>query len=395
MNIFVCTHGPASAGTGTSQVWRVALIDTLRSMGHEVYETSFDWLSAYLPQLYPSLTREVRSEVLLKEVQQAHTEKGIDLLLTYFFNHHVEPEVIRRIGQMGIPTVNFFCDNIRFPKATDEIRHLFTLNWVPEWDATALYKKLGLPYIYLPMAADPKVYRPMGPLQEREMVFVGGADAERFRIVAGLLKSKIPIEVFGSGWDYGRTNNGASSKEEPTNNQPPLSSISPLVKLGKLAVNQRKIIKDYGVRGLYRKIHNTYTVRRHAPLAALCSKGTVSDEQMVRLYSEAKVTLGINRVFEIGSPRHRVKYSKLRDFEAPMSGACYLTEHCTDLEHNYEIGKELWTYDSESELIEKSTELLRHSSLRAELRVAARSAALARHTWTNRFRVLFERLSLN
>src|SRR5258705_13749724 len=113
------------------------------------------------------------------------------------------------------------------------------------------------------------------------------------------------------------------------------------------------------------------------------------------LYSEAKVSLGINRVFEVGVPREKVKYSKLRDFEAPMSGACYLTEHCSDLEQNYEIGKELWTYDSESELIDKSTELLRHSSIRAELRVAARNAALTRHTWTNRFRVLFERLSLN
>jgi hypothetical protein len=247
------------------------------------------------------------------------------------------------------------------------------------------------------MAANPEMYRPVEPLQERGVVFVGGADAERFRIVASLVKSQIPIEVFGSGWDYGNNGTAAIPAENQTA-EPPASNgarVSKLQKLRTVVVNQQKIINDYGVRGLYRKFQNLYVIRRDAPLAATCSSGPVSDEEMVRLYSEAKVSLGINRVFEVGSPGNKVKYSKLRDFEGPMSGACYLTEHCTDLEKNYEIGKEIWTYTSESDLIDKSAELLRHAALRSQLRLAARRAAFSRHTWTNRFEVLFERLSLN
>src|SRR2546423_15451579 len=110
MNVFVCTHGPACSGTDSSRIWKVALIDTLKSMGHRVFESSIEWLSAFDPAQYPQLTREYRSEKLLQEVKQAHERVGIDLFLSHFFSKHVYPETIRQIGKLGIPTVNFFCD---------------------------------------------------------------------------------------------------------------------------------------------------------------------------------------------------------------------------------------------------------------------------------------------
>lgn len=365
-------------------------------MGHQVFEASFDWLSAFVPEA--SLTRQMRSESLLAEVQGIHSDKGIDLFLSYFFDQHVDPEAIRMIGKLGIPTVNFFCDNIRLPKGIEELRLAFTLNWVPEWDAVSVYEKLNIPHIYLPMAANPSLYRPMVPLKERELVFVGGADPERYALVASLLRSGVAIEVFGLGWlsDEREENNDCLARAYNENHSNGYSkfSLDNLARIGRVVANQYELIQEFGVYGLYRKIQNMYLVRRHAPETKKCYRGAVTDQQMVRLYSEGKVTLGINRLFEIAFPRAKVKYSKLRDFEAPMAGACYLTEHCTDLEKNYEIAKEVWTYDSEDDLIDKSKELLSHSKLRAELRTAARKAALERHTWTHRFESLFATLSL-
>ena len=397
MNIFVCTHGPASGVVGASRVWQVAFVDTLRSMGHRVFEASFDWLSAFVPVLNPSLTREMRSESLLAEVQRIHDDKGIDLFLSYFYDQHVDAEAIRLIGKLGIPTVNFFCDNIRLPKGIEQIKRAFTLNWVPEWEAVSVYQKLKIPHIYLPMAANPSLYRPMAPLKERELVFVGGADPERYALVASLLRSGVAIEVFGFGWlsDEPKENDClAQGYSENHSNRSSKFSLNKLARIGRVVTNQYELIQEFGVYGLYRKVQNMYLVHRHAPETKQCYRGGVTDQQMVRLYSEGKVTLGINRLFEIAFPRAKVKYSKIRDFEAPMAGACYLTEHCTDLEKNYEIGKEVWTYDSEDDLIDKSKELLSHYKLRAELKAAARKAALERHTWTHRFESLFTTLSL-
>lgn len=383
-------------------MWRVALIDTLKRMGHHVFESSIEWLSAFAPNLYPSLTREIRSEILVREVREAHKKHRIDLFLSHFFNQHVHSDAIKIITEMGIPTVNFCCDNVRSPGVVSEIRSAFSLNWVPELEAALEYKSKQLPFIYLPMAANPELYRPMVPIKEYDLVFVGGADPERHSVIAALLRAQVPVTVFGNGWDVGFRRNGVrvdspSNGRNLSNNHSPQTPASLISKTRSWRESIGKPVQDcqeFGPRGLYRKFQNNYLVRKNGPLAVRAWKGAVTDEEMVRLYSEGKVSLGINRVFEISFPRLKVKYAKLRDFEAPMSGACYLTEHCADLEENYEIGKEIWTYRSEDELIEKSRELLTHGTLRSELKIAARRASLERHTWNHRFQTLFAELSL-
>jgi spore maturation protein CgeB len=371
-------------------------------MGHQVFESSIDWLSAFAPDLYPSLTRQVRSEILVSEVREAHKKHRIDLFLSHFFNQHVYPDAIKIITEMGMPTVNFCSDNVRSPEVVSEIRSAFSLNWVPELEATFEYKSKQIPFIYLPMAANPELYKPMTPVKEYDVVFVGGADPERHSLIAALLRAQVPVTVFGNGWDVGVPKNGVGVDQSSSCNnlstnhsQEPQPQLSPTFARGvSLMVNQYKTVRKFGPRGLYRKFQNMYLVRKNGPLTVKAWEGPVTDEEMVRLYSEAKVSLGINRVFEINFPRLRFKYAKLRDFEAPMSGACYLTEHCPDLEESYEIGKEIWTYRSEDELIEKSRELLTHESLRSELKIAARRGSLQRHTWNHRFQSLFAELSL-
>ncbi|MBF0322657.1 MAG: hypothetical protein HQL62_06905, partial [Magnetococcales bacterium] len=58
---------------------------------------------------------------LLDALKKAHRNQSIDLFLGYLYPRHIDVQAIREIQAMGIPCVNFFCDNVReFKKIPDE-----------------------------------------------------------------------------------------------------------------------------------------------------------------------------------------------------------------------------------------------------------------------------------
>ena len=63
-----------------------------------------------------------------------------------------------------------------------------------------------------------------------------------------------------------------------------------------------------------------------------------------------------------------------------MLGACYLTEWAPGLDDLYDIGSEIETYRSASELVEKSSRLVSDPAHRMSLRKAGQKRALADHS---------------
>jgi len=103
----------------------------------------------------------------------------------------------------------------------------------------------------------------------------------------------------------------------------------------------------------------------------------ISREELIRLTRDSMITLGTNRVPSLKYPlRYPLLYSRLRDIEAPMLGACYLTEFSEGLSHLYQIGKEIETYKTPEEMTEKIKELLNKSKKRQELRKSGQEKAL-------------------
>jgi spore maturation protein CgeB len=90
------------------------------------------------------------------------------------------------------------------------------------------------------------------------------------------------------------------------------------------------------------------------------------------------VTIGVNRVPSANRSLHRpLVYSRLRDIEAPMLGACHLTEWTEGLEHMYELGKEIETYRTAEELTSKLGELCLDPVRRRAMRERAQRRALS------------------
>jgi spore maturation protein CgeB len=107
------------------------------------------------------------------------------------------------------------------------------------------------------------------------------------------------------------------------------------------------------------------------------------------------VVLGINRVPSlVASDRHPLVYSRLRDIEAPMLGACYLTEWTAGLERLYDLGKEIETYRTAEELTAKLSELRADPERRISMRARAQRRALAEHSVARSIELIADRLGM-
>ena len=116
------------------------------------------------------------------------------------------------------------------------------------------------------------------------------------------------------------------------------------------------------------------------------SGGELSTGEMIRVYSQSRINLGFSG---IGYSR-RLKCLKGRDFEVPMAGGLYLTEHNPELRLVYDLGREVVTYRSKSDCLNKIRTLLANPTEAQRIREAGRARALRDHTYRARWSTLFE-----
>lgn len=295
-------------------------------------------------------------------------ENPADLFLSYLYPGQVDESAIKEIQKMGIPCVNFFCDNVREFKKAPAGFNVFNLNWVPEYNALNLYKKAGYSYINLPMPmwVDPK-YRIVKDETNRQVIFIGSKDIQRLLLFENVVKLNpaIPLVIYGNGWE---------------NEDQPFSSNQDYSLSKKIAFNFN-FIKDEGFLSFSRKIqqHNINSGLSNV----LNTKTNLPPlfEEYNSLTAESMITLGVNRYpsfkFSLLQPN---TYSRLRDIEAPMLGACYLTEWTEGIEQLYFIGDEIETYNSPDELVEKVKELQTDAKKRKELKSNGQQRALNDHS---------------
>jgi len=113
--------------------------------------------------------------------------------------------------------------------------------------------------------------------------------------------------------------------------------------------------------------------------------GPLPTEEMVRTYSRSRINLGFS-----GVAGHKNTYHlKGRDFEVPMSGGLYLTEHNDELADVFDIGKEIVTYSGFADLVSKIRWLLEHPQEAEVIRRAGYARAIREHTWEMRFDRVF------
>ncbi len=353
-------------------------------------EAGHDWLEAPEADWAEGLTAlspVARSQWLEKTWTQAvsflreeHARRPIDLFLSYLFPFQVEPGAVRTIRDLGIPCVNFFCDNVRELTRMPEAYRAFDLHWVPEAEARSLYTAAGLAFVYAPMPVwIPPTMRTAPEKENNDIVFIGSHDPLRDELLGQAVARGLPLRVHGDGWLPG-TAPAAMPRRQP---------------LAKTIGNQMEFWREHGLLGFAMRATYRWHKRQADDWHARHCQPPIQGEAYLCATRESQIVIGINRYpsfrYSFQKP-HR--YSRLRDIEAPMLGACYLTEWAPGLEDLYEPGTEIETYRNAAELVEQATRLSRDPVRRRLLRLNGQKRALNQHTITNSLTQITKKLGL-
>lgn len=118
--------------------------------------------------------------------------------------------------------------------------------------------------------------------------------------------------------------------------------------------------------------------------------GPATAEQSAALSKRAKIILGVGTVGYCED----VYTLKLRDFDAPMSGALYLTHRSPDLSLLYQEGAEIECYATTEEAARKIHYYLGHPNELSAVALAGHTKAIERHSWFSRLHSTFLELDL-
>jgi len=350
--------------------WRDYFVRGCREAGIECIEVPrVDWAEGltYPPGKECEAWRARTWQMVLDFVRAEQKRARLHCFLSYLYPGQVERSAIVELQRIGIPCVNFFCDNVReFDRIPAEYRD-FTLHWVPEFEAVEMYRNAGLPHIHAPMPCwVPPAFR-VPPRDETEPpTFIGSADLLRRHVLGQAMNGAADLVVRGPGW-------GADDRSAPA--APRVRSIA------RTLANQARFLRTHGVRAYcYKMTDKLYPV--HTPgVHPSRVRPAVFGEEYFRVTRESMVTIGVNRVPTWkASNRRPLTYSRLRDLEAPMLGACYLTEWTAGLNDLYEIGVDIDCYRTPEELCGKLSELRRDQSRRRLMRERAQRRALEEHS---------------
>jgi spore maturation protein CgeB len=404
MRIFVAVRHAQDPSTFHSTLWSRNFYPALRKLGHEIVESKVDLEPAsrfmdvtddYTPQ-----EREVRERItqqIVDEVKAAHAEAPIDLFLSYFYNAHFDPAGFGTIHDLGIPTINFYCNSIYQFELVDDVAPAATWAWHAEKPAHQAYQNIGADPVWVQMGANPEVYHPQEDVSRKQSAcFVGRRYADRDRLVAKLVQAGVPIEVYGSGWK--RSNAHSSSVEQ--NEQPRYYLGRRVYQKGSLASYLNTVRENIASDGFLGGIRRTYQqwqyrqrTRQLEPMIEPVLNGYATD--LTETFNAYEVVLNFSNVWGDGrTGSELIPHVRMRDFEAPMCRACYLTGHTEEIAEFYDIGTEIDTYRNAKELVDKTRFYLDHPNEAERLRQSGYERARRDHTWQERFKELFEKTGL-
>jgi glycosyl transferase family 1 len=339
------------------RVWRRHFYDGLQAALPSAVlpvAVDFGWARpASQTPLGPSRDRDEMSERLWDQIRTAHAARGLDAVISYCFSSDVDPALIERTVELGVPWINFFCDSTYAFDLVEALARVTSLNWFPERAAAPLYRAAGRPVLCRPYAMNPAALpEAISEGAEHALGFVGAPTGNRVLRLAGLRLFGCRTEVRGEGWQ--RTN-AAPARPRP---RPPRTDRRARGRLGERIL----------VRALMPLVRG-----RGRPL---------TDDEMAPFLSRCRVVLGLNEGRDIQGIYR--SYLKLRDVEFPGYGCCYLTQHNEDVAHAFEVGREVLTFRHVAEAASLVRRSVRHPEAARAMGQAARRRVLAEHTWAAR-----------
>jgi hypothetical protein len=352
---------------------------SLEDMGHELVRFDFPGWPDDADPAWQRHGKPRTNERLLSAFRQAHAASPFDLVFGYFYSSVAYPETIDLLRQSGVPTVNFSCNNVHQFDLVRDIAPRFDACIVPELSAVPHFESVGARPLRIQLAANPRVYRPFPEPRQFDVVFVGQRYADRAEFLNHLHCNGVQVRAWGAGWQPSKRLNLANAKAA-------------------LALVEDERLD--GVRRLLRtRLAGGSGSASVAPVADVVDTSTYGGPRLlhadlIKMFSKSRISLGFATAGDSHHSEKRLTHLRLREFEAPMSGALYLTERQPELEEYFVPGQEVLTYGDRDELLQLARYYLAHPEQAERVRRAGFERARREHTWQHRFNQLFSALGL-
>ena len=352
---------------------RLHWIDELTRNGHKVFTLNSEKFDSY-------------AEANVQILKYIKKEKKIDVFFTCVGQDIIYNNTIKEISRFGIPTCLIAFDNLELPFLHKDIADVFDLVWLTSYETRYLFEKWGCEKIlFQTYAANPYFFQPLWSKQINSVGFIGSPYGSRVNKINDLIRYEIPCAVYSNSL----FNKGYNQ------------SVGDVYILNYWDLSQkmmRYLRFPIGRKVLYSTIKNKIVKKslliEDSPF--LFKYQSVSDEEMIRLYSNFALSLNITELrdtYILNNPIHKIH---LRSFEIPMSGGLQFASYNEELASYFEDGKEIVLYHNKDEMIEKARYYLdpKHENEVMNMKLAARKRAESEHTWTHRFNSVFELLGL-
>lgn len=380
--VFFCVHEG-----GFWYEWPdVHIEDELRKGGHEYLKLNPIELLGHTADV------ATYSQVMLEAVRRYQLEGGVDLFFAMATDWMVDPEAIREVGRMGIPTINLSAEDYSEPERIRQVAPSFDISWSTVPENVELLRSWGANVLALPFAANPHFFKPMKIREEPVIGFAGSVYGGRLRKMAHLTNARLPLRINGDPpWKH---HGGTEVRAPLLRAFKDLPGTVRRLRHGATHASGRKLLRGMLKRSLQESLGNP--IEKQAHVKKLQFGPHVDFGEMPRLLQSSAVNLGdieLRSTFVLKKP---LLFIRVREFEAPMSGALHLVDRKPELQGYFEEDREMIFYTGVEEMIDKARFYLspRQERLRRSIRERARARAVAEHTWTERFKRAGEPLGL-
>lgn len=353
---------------------RTHFLDELERNGHN--------LITYNPLDFQSM-----DEANEKVVDIIRGNGRIDLFLTCDESAIIYKETIEQIKELGIPTCLICWDNLELPYKQKKIAPVFDVVWITSWETRYLFESWGCKnIIFKTYAANPYHFVPKWNEPIYTVGFIGSPYGSRINKLNDLLHAGICCQVYSNTLFQKGYNTSVGDIHR-------FDIVDVLMKIS------RYMRFPIGRKVLMSTIRNKFLAQTELDINSrnLKKKYSVSDDDMISLYSNMALSLNITELRDTYICKHPIHKIHLRTFEIPMSGGLELASYTEELASYFEEDKEIVLYRSKEEMIDKARFYLnpKNETIVTRMKLAARKRAENEHRWIDRFEYVFKALGMN
>jgi spore maturation protein CgeB len=299
---------------------------------------------------------------LNRRLQEVVAKEKPDALFSFMFTEEIDQNVMAEISK-SIVTIGYFADDpSRFDNYSKYYAKCFRYVCTTSSEAVPRYEKLGVKAIRAQGVANEKVFHPaFAAFPRRDFIcdvsFVGQYHPQRAKIIDALRAAGIPVVVKGFGWP--------ESPERISQDD-----IVRYFSLSKISLNLTPSSFAFNLRGIARLF-----------LKKTC--GHVETD-FKNFFNNIKMWRN-----------KRIARIKARMFEISACGGFVITgEAHEDIGEYYERGKEIETYRTTPELIEKIKYYLAHDAEREAIAQAGYERTIREHTYALQIEMIFKKVGM-